>query len=107
MGNLQILADKLGIATSFCDAGANKQSYKVDDNTTRKLYVNKINNTGLGNKNRAEYYLRFKNSTNNQLYVMKVYSYIIDHSTGTPTVYISEPEYINLYDIANCIYNIS
>ena len=79
-------------------------SYSVGG-TTRKLYVNQIENTDLSNKNRAEYYLRFKNSTNNQLYVMKVYSYLIDCNTGE--VYISEPEYMNLYDIANCIYNIS
>ena len=34
-------------------------------------------------------------------------AYIIDYSTGTPTVYLSNPEYMNLYDIANCIYKIS
>ena len=32
MRKLEILAEKLGIATQFCDAGLNKQTYKVDDN---------------------------------------------------------------------------
>ena len=81
------------------------KTYSVDENTSRNLYNYQITNEGLSNKNRVEYYLRFKNSPNNQLYVMKVYSYIIDVNTGD--VYLSDPVYMNLYDIANCVYNIS
>lgn len=77
-----------------------KTTYNVDDSTKRNLFCYQIANEKLNNKNRIEYYLEFKNTESNQMYIMKVYSYIIVDGMIT----LSKPEYINLYDIANCEY---
>lgn len=77
-----------------------KTTYNVDDSTKRNLFCYQIANEKLNNKNRIEYYLEFKNTESNQMYIMKVYSYIIVDGKIT----LSKPEYINLYDIANCEY---
>ena len=50
----------------------------------------------------TEYYLQFKNNNNAQQNVMKVYSYIYD--TKSNEIYLSDPVYMNMYDIGNLTY---
>ena len=78
-------------------------SYKVDnDSADRNVYRYEINNSDISVKNRIEYYLRFKNSKTSQQNVMKVYSYIYDTKSGD--IYLSDPVYMNMYDIGNLTY---
>lgn len=69
---------------------------------SRSVYRYEINNSKISEKNRIEYYLRFKNNKNAQQNVMKVYSYIYDTVSGE--VFLSAPEYMNMYDIGNLTY---
>lgn len=79
---------------------------KVDtytiNNESRSVYRYEINNSNISVKNRIEYYLRFKNSETSQQNVMKVYSYIYDTVSGE--IYLSDPVYMNMYDIGNLTY---
>lgn len=95
IGNLVIKASK---------AGSNKGNIGTytQDGDSRNVYRYKINNSSISVKNRIEYYLRFKNSETSQQNVMKVYSYIYDKTSGE--IYLSDPVYMNMYDIANLTY---
>lgn len=77
----------------------------VYDGKTRNLIKHKIdgNDIKLNNKNRVELYRGFNNTTNNSLYIIKCYSYMIIDGTE---VVLSEPVYINLFDVANYSLNI-
>ena len=78
-------------------------TYKVDsESADRSVYRYQIDNTKISEKNRIEYYLRFNNTKNAQQNVMKVYSYIYDTHSGE--VFLSAPEYMNMYDIGNLTY---
>lgn len=76
-------------------------AYTINDKS-RSVYRYEIDNTKISEKNRIEYYLRFNNTNNAQQNVMKVYSYIYD--TQTKQIYLSAPEYMNMYDIGNLTY---
>lgn len=90
-------------ATDNNKANGKVGTYKVDsESADRNVYRYEINNSKISEKNRIEYYLRFKNNNNAQQYVMKVYSYIYD--TRTDKVFLSDPEYMNMYDIGNLTY---
>lgn len=69
---------------------------------SRSVYRYEIDNSKISEKNRIEYYLRFNNTKNAQQNVMKVYSYIYDTVSGE--VFLSDPEYMNMYDIGNLTY---
>ena len=87
------------------DATANGKvgTYKVDsESADRNVYRYEIKNSNISVKNRIEYYLRFKNSETSQQNVMKVYSYIYDTVSGK--IYLSDPVYMNMYDIGNLTY---
>lgn len=78
-------------------------TYKVDsESADRNVYRYEIKNSNISVKNRIEYYLRFKNSETSQQNVMKVYSYIYDTDSGE--IYLSDPVYMNMYDIGNLTY---
>lgn len=97
--NTAAIGDFLKNATSNGKVG----SYKVDnDSADRNVYRYEINNSDISVKNRIEYYLRFKNSKTSQQNVMKVYSYIYDTKSGD--IYLSDPVYMNMYDIGNLTY---
>ena len=97
--NTAAIGDLLKNATSNGKVG----SYKVDnDSADRNVYRYEINNSDISVKNRIEYYLRFKNSETSQQNVMKVYSYIYD--TVSEKIYLSDPVYMNMYDIGNLTY---
>lgn len=97
--NTAAIGDLLKNATSNGKVG----SYKVDnDSADRNVYRYEINNSDISVKNRIEYYLRFKNSKTSQQNVMKVYSYIYDTKSGD--IYLSDPVYMNMYDIGNLTY---
>lgn len=85
-----------------------KDNGKVGITSTdkRSVYRYEINNSTISVKNRIEYYLRFSNTQKAQQNVMKVYSYIYDKKAndGTGEVYLSDPVYMNLYDIGNLTY---
>lgn len=74
----------------------------VMDGARRSVYRYEIDNPNISVKNRIEYYLRFKNSETSQQNVMKVYSYIYDTVSGK--IYLSDPVYMNMYDIGNLTY---
>lgn len=76
-------------------------TYTINDET-RTVYKYQIDNSNISVKNRIEYYLRFKNSETSQQNVMKVYSYIYDTVSGK--IYLSDPVYMNMYDIGNLTY---
>lgn len=97
--NTAAIGDLLKNATSNGKVG----SYKVDnDSADRNVYRYEINISDISVKNRIEYYLRFKNSKTSQQNVMKVYSYIYDTKSGD--IYLSDPVYMNMYDIGNLTY---
>lgn len=72
------------------------------DGASRSVYRYEIDNANISVKNRIEYYLRFNNNEKSQQNVMKVYSYIYD--TRTDEVFLSDPVYMNMYDIGNLTY---
>ena len=87
---------------------------KADKCDGRTLIYQTIDKTKLTNKNRLELFQGFGNTTkqnadtgetelNNALFVIKVYSYMIKEGSGE--VVLSQPVYINLYDIATAEYS--
>lgn len=98
-------SNKDAIGNLVKDATANGKvgTYKVDsESADRNVYRYEIKNSNISVKNRIEYYLRFKNSETSQQNVMKVYSYIYDTVSGE--IYLSDPVYMNMYDIGNLTY---
>lgn len=92
-----VMSDKAnGKVGTYTFEGANGVS------SVRDIYRYEINNSDISVKNRIEYYLRFKNSETSQQNVMKVYSYIYDTESGE--IYLSDPVYMNMYDIGNLTY---
>ena len=76
-------------------------TYTIGD-ANRSIYRYEIDNSTISVKNRIEYYLQFKNNNNARQNVMKVYSYIYD--TDSKQIYLSDPVYMNMYDIGNLTY---
>lgn len=76
-------------------------SYTID-NASRDIYRYEIANSAISNKNRIEYYLRFKNTDNSKQNVLKVYSYIYD--INNDKIYLSAPVYMNMYNIGTLTY---
>lgn len=96
-------SNKDAIGNLVKDATANgKVGTYTMDGAERNVYKYEINNSNISVKNRIEYYLRFKNSETSQQNVMKVYSYIYDTVLGK--IYLSDPVYMNMYDIGNLTY---
>ena len=95
--------DTIGDMVKNAASNGKVGSYKVDsDSADRNVYRYEINNSDISVKNRIEYYLRFKNSETSQQNVMKVYSYIYDKQSNE--IYLSDPVYMNMYDIGNLTY---
>ena len=96
-------SNKDAIGNLVKDATANgKVGTYTMDGAERNVYKYEINNSNISVKNRIEYYLRFMNSETSQQNVMKVYSYIYDTVSGK--IYLSDPVYMNMYDIGNLTY---
>lgn len=95
--NTAAIGDKVKAATANGKVG----TYEMDG-ASRSIYRYEINNSDISVKNRIEYYLQFKNNNNAQQNVMKVYSYIYDTVSGK--IYLSDPVYMNMYDIGNLTY---
>lgn len=96
-------SDTTAIGEKVMAATANGKvgTYEMDG-ASRSIYRYEINNSDISVKNRIEYYLQFKNNNNAQQNVMKVYSYIYDTQSGD--IYLSDPVYMNMYDIGNLTY---
>lgn len=95
--------DAIGNLVKNATANGKVGTYKVDsESADRNVYRYEIKNSNISVKNRIEYYLRFKNSETSQQNVMKVYSYIYDTVSGK--IYLSDPVYMNMYDIGNLTY---
>lgn len=95
--------DAIGNLVKVATANGKVGTYKVDsESADRNVYRYEIKNSNISVKNRIEYYLRFKNSETSQQNVMKVYSYIYDTVSGK--IYLSDPVYMNMYDIGNLTY---
>lgn len=93
--------DAIGSAVKSDKADGKVGTYTFEG-ADRNVYRYEINNSDISVKNRIEYYLRFKNSETSQQNVMKVYSYIYDTKSGE--IYLSDPVYMNMYDIGNLTY---
>lgn len=79
--------------------------YKNAENVSNIAYKFEINNSGYNNKNRLDYYVKFKNTQAYRNYVMKAYYYVyeVDESGNAleGTFKITGAVYFNLYDIGN------
>lgn len=79
--------------------------YKNAENVSNIAYKFEINNSGYNNKNRLDYYVKFKNTQAYRNYVMKAYYYVyeVDESGNAVanTFKITGEVYFNLYDIGN------
>lgn len=93
--------DDIGNLVKAATANGKVGTYTMDG-AERNVYKYEINNSNISVKNRIEYYLRFKNGETSQQNVMKVYSYIYDTVSGK--IYLSDPVYMNMYDIGNLTY---
>lgn len=76
----------------------------IDDgngsNHKRIIYKHEIDNTKYNNFNRLDYFVSFKNSSANRLFVMKATYYVYYYNDKGDIVYEeSQPVYFNLYDI--------
>lgn len=80
-------------------------NYTNVDGVRNIAYKFEINNQGYNNKNRLDYYVKFKNTQAYRNYVMKAYYYVyeVDESGNavTGTFKIAGEVYFNLYDIGN------
>lgn len=96
-------SDTTAIGEKVMAATANGKvgTYTIGD-ANRSIYRYEIKNSDISVKNRIEYYLQFKNNNNARQNVMKVYSYIYD--TDSKQIYLSDPVYMNMYDIGNLTY---
>lgn len=66
----------------------------------RIIYKHEIDNTKYNNFNRLDYFVSFKNSSANRLFVMKATYYVYYYDVNGKIVYEeSKPVYFNLYDI--------
>lgn len=99
--NTDAIRNLVKTATDSGNANGKVDTYTIN-NESRSVYRYEIKNSNISVKNRIEYYLRFKNSETSQQNVMKVYSYIYDKDSGE--IYLSDPEYMNMYDIGNLTY---
>lgn len=79
--------------------------YKNAENVSNIAYKFEINNSGYNNKNRLDYYVKFKNTQAYRNYVMKAYYYVYEvNANGNAvesTFKITDAVYFNLYDIGN------
>lgn len=94
-------ADTIGTTVKNAKANGKVGSYTFDG-ANRNIYRYEIKNSDISVKNRIEYYLQFKNTSNARQNVLKVYSYIYDTVSGK--IYLSDPVYMNMYDIGNLTY---
>lgn len=95
--------DAIGNLVKAASANGKVGTYKVDsESADRNVYRYEIKNSDISVKNRIEYYLQFKNTSNARQNVLKVYSYIYDTVSGE--IYLSDPVYMNMYDIGNLTY---
>lgn len=80
-------------------------NYTNVDGVRNIAYKFEINNQGYNNKNRLDYYVKFKNTQAYRNYVMKAYYYVyeVDESGNAlaGTFKITNEVYFNLYDIGN------
>lgn len=80
-------------------------NYTNVDGVRNIAYKFEINNQGYNNKNRLDYYVKFKNTQAYRNYVMKAYYYVyeVDESGNAlvNTFKIAGAVYFNLYDIGN------
>lgn len=79
--------------------------YTNAEKVSNIAYKFEINNSGYNNKNRLDYYVKFKNTQAYRNYVMKAYYYVyeVDESGNAvkDTFKITNEVYFNLYDIGN------
>lgn len=79
--------------------------YKNAENVSNIAYKFEINNSGYNNKNRLDYYVKFKNTQAYRNYVMKAYYYVYEVDASGKAVEgafkITNEVYFNLYDIGN------
>lgn len=90
-----------GLATG----NSSRLKYANAEGVNNIAYKFEINNSGYNNKNRLDYYVKFKNTQAYRNYVMKAYYYVyqVDESGNAVggTFKITNEVYFNLYDIGN------
>lgn len=84
---------------------SSRLTYTNAENVSNIAYKFEIDNSGYNNKNRLDYYVKFKNTQAYRNYVMKAYYYVyeVDESGNARegTCKITNEVYFNLYDIGN------
>lgn len=95
-------ADKI---QELAESDSSKLAYKNEDNINNIAYKFEIDNSGYSNKNRLDYYVKFKNTEAYRNYVMKAYYYVYevddDGNVIEGSFKIAGEVYFNLYDIGN------
>lgn len=86
----------------FAVSGNKNQQYDTDnDGTKNRALINyTIDNSKYNNKNRLDYYIRYKNTAANRQYVFRAYYYVI---TPDGEVLVTDAVYYYLYDIGNSV----
>lgn len=101
--NIQDCATGTGTgADIIADGYANVVTIKDGDGNSHKriIYKQEIDNTKYNNFNRLDYFVSFKNSSANRLFVMKATYYVYYYDENGEIVYEeSSPVYFNLYAI--------
>lgn len=91
------------IKTAALSANGSTTRYTYDGDN-RMLFNFEADNSLYNNKNRLDFYVRFKNTAAYRQYVMKAYYYVYYTDTNGETVYTaSTPVYFNLYEIGNSV----
>ncbi len=93
--------NQLEAAIATTSGTVTRYTYGTEDPTDKRIVYNfEADETKFNNLNRLQYFVPFKNSAKNQLYVMKAYFYVV--VDGVITISDS-PVYFNFYDIGSQI----
>lgn len=92
----------VSVVKDFALSGTSSKIFDPDGDgsNNRALYNYVVDNSKYNNKNRLDYYIRYKNTAANRQYVYRAYYYVI---TPENEVLITNPVYFYLYDIGNSI----
>ncbi len=91
-----------GDIKTFIDSGSSSKVYDPENDgvVNRALYNFEIDNSLYNNKNRLNYYVKFKNTSAYRHYVFRAYYYVI---TPDGEYHLTAPVYFYLYDIGNSV----
>lgn len=96
-------ANQIKTAAQSASGSTTKYTYS-GDSSKRVLYNFEADNSKYNNKNRLDYYVKFKNTAAFRQYVMKAYYYVYyTDAQGELQYRVTDCEYFNLYTIGNSV----